>query len=296
MRSSLRMVLAAGIGIAAILAAGTALAQTIKVGSKNFTEQFVVAEMYAAALESAGFKVDRKINLGGTLIAHKALTTGEIDVYPEYTGTALNAVVKGQVKADPVAVYNEVKAFYEKEHQVTWLKPSGINNGYAMLVRPDTAAQHKLKTLSDAAKVGSSLVVGAGPEFADRPDGQPGLKKTYGLEFKEFKQFGTLVLRYDALANKQVDMINGFATDWQIAAKKFVALDDDKGLFPPYYLAPAIRMDTLAKNPKVGEILVAVGASLDNATMRELNRKVEVDKDEPRDVAKAHLKAKSLIK
>lgn len=278
------------------LATTAAPAQTVRVGSKNFTEQFVVAEMYAAALEGAGFKVERKINLGGTLIAHKALTSAEIDLYPEYTGTALGAVVKGQVKADPDAVFNEVKAFYEKEHQVTWLKPSGINNGYAMLVRPDTAAQYKLKTLSDAAKVGSSLVVGAGPEFADRPDGAPGLKKAYGLEFKEFKQFGTLVLRYDALSNRQVDMINGFATDWQIAANKFVALEDDKGLFPPYYLAPVVRMDALAKNPKIADLLVAVGATLDNATMRELNRKVEVDKDEPKDVAKAHLKAKGLLK
>lgn len=296
MKTSRRLTLNLVLLAALVMPGGMAAAQTIKVGSKNFTEQFVVGEMYAAALEGAGFKVDRKINLGGTLIAQKALTSGEIDVYPEYTGTALSAVVKGQVKSDPNVVFDEVKAFYEKEFQITWLKPSGINNGYAMLVRPDTAAQYKLKTLSDAAKVGSSLVVGAGPEFADRADGAPGLKKVYGLEFKEFKQFGTLVLRYDALSTKQVDMINGFATDWQIAANKFVALDDDKGLFPPYYLAPVFRMDTLAKNPKAGEVLVAVGATLDNATMRELNRQVEVDKEEPKDVAKAYLKSKGLLK
>jgi osmoprotectant transport system substrate-binding protein len=250
--------------------------------------------MYAAALEGAGFKVERKINLGGTLIAHKALTSNEVDLYPEYTGTALNAVLKAPVISDPEKVYQQVKAFYEKEYQVTWLKPSGINNGYAMLVRPDTASQHNLKTLSDLGKVAKQLKIGAGPEFADRKDGLPGLKEVYGIEFAEFKQFGALALRYDALSAKQVDVANGFATDWQISAGKFISLADDKGLFPPYYLAPAIRQAAL--NPKVEEAVNKVSALLDNATMQTLNAEVEVKKEEPKDVAKAFLKAKGVIK
>src|SRR5471032_3599348 len=132
-----------GAALAAILMLVTGLApasaQTIKVGSKNFTEQYILAEIYAAALENAGFKVERKINLGGTLIAHAAITSGEIDLYPEYTGTALISVVKTAISSDPQKVYDEVKGFYEKEFKITWLKPTGINNGYVLIVRPETA-------------------------------------------------------------------------------------------------------------------------------------------------------------
>lgn len=294
MKKAYSMAFALAAAVVVTAAGNSADAQTIRVGSKNFTEQFVLGEMYAAALEGAGFKVERKINLGGTLIAHKALTSNEVDIYPEYTGTALNAVLKAPVISDPEKVYQQVKAFYEKEYQVTWLKPSGINNGYAILVRPDTASQHSLKTLSDLGKVAKQLKIGAGPEFADRKDGLPGLKEVYGIEFAEFKQFGALALRYDALSAKQVDVANGFATDWQISAGKFVALSDDKGLFPPYYLAPAIRQAALT--PKVEETLNKVSALLDNATMQTLNAEVEVKKEEPKDVAKAFLKSKGVIK
>lgn len=276
--------------------ASPAVAQTVKVGSKNFTEQYVLAEIYAAALENAGLKVVRKINLGGTLIAHQALTTGEIDLYPEYTGTALISVVKGKVQSDPDAVYKEVKDFYESNFKVTWLKPDAINNGYALLVRPETAADHNLKTLSDLGKAAPTLVLGAGPEFSDRADGLPGLKATYGAVFKEFKQFAKLGLRYDALAAQQIDVANGFATDWQIADDKLVALEDDKHLFPPYYVAPVIRQDTLAANPKIAATLDALSPLLDNDTMRQLNARVEKDREEPKDVAMAFLKERGVIK
>lgn len=272
-------------------------AQTVKVGSKNFTEQFIIAEIYAAALENAGFKVERKINLGGTLIAQKAIEVGEIDLYPEYTGTALVAVLKAPVKSDPQEVFEQVKAYYEKNFGLTWLKPANINNGYAILVRPDTAAKYNLKTLGDlGAGPSKQLIMGAGPEFLDRQDGLPGLKTAYGIEFKEFKQFAKIGLRYDALSAKQIDVANGFATDWQIAEQKLTVLEDTKGLFPPYYLAPVIREQTLKANPRIADILEKVDAALDNATMRELNAKVERDKGEPKDVASAFLKSKGLIK
>jgi len=286
----------AGAVVLAGLASPALAQQPVKVGSKNFTEQYVLAEIYAAALENVGIKVVRKINLGGTLIAHQALTTGEIDLYPEYTGTALISVVKGKVQSDPDVVYKEVKDFYETNFKVTWLKPDAINNGYALLVRPETAAAHNLKTLSDLGKVASTLVLGAGPEFSERADGLPGLKATYGAVFKEFKQFAKLGLRYDALAAKQIEVANGFATDWQIADGKLVALDDDKQLFPPYYVAPVIRQDTLAANPKIAATLDALSPLLDNDTMRKLNARVEKDREEPKDVAKAFLKEKGVIK
>ncbi|GGF42511.1 glycine/betaine ABC transporter substrate-binding protein [Aliidongia dinghuensis] len=278
------------------LAAAPAEAQTVKVGSKNFTEQYVLAEIYAAALENDGVKVERKINLGGTLIAHQALVTGEIDLYPEYTGTALVAVLKGEVSSDPQKVYGQVKDFYEKQFKVTWLKPTAINNGYVLIVRQDTADKYKLKTMSDLGKVAGELTLGAGPEFADRKDGIPGLKAVYGVDFKEFKQFAKLGLRYDALAGKQIEVANGFATDWQIAQQKLVTLEDDKHLFPPYFVAPVIRQDVLAQNPKIADILNKASALLDNKTMQVLNAKVEQDHEEAADVAHDFLKEKGVIK
>ena len=285
----------AGLGLAA-LAQTSALAQTVKIGSKNFTEQYVLAEIYAAALENAGIKVERRINLGGTLIAQAALVAGEIDLYPEYTGTALIAVVKGKVQSDPQAVYDEVKGFYEKNFKLTWLKPDAVNNGYAILVRPDTAKIYGLKTLSDLGKSADKLVIGAGPEFQDRADGLPGLKGTYGASFKEFKQFAKLGLRYDALAGKQIDVANGFSTDWQIADEGLVVLEDDKHLFPPYFVAPVVREAALAANPKIAPTLDALTALLDNETMRRLNARVEKEREEPKTVARDFLKEKGVIK
>jgi osmoprotectant transport system substrate-binding protein len=272
-----------------------ALAQTIKVGSKNFTEQFIVAELYAASLEAAGFKVERKINLGATLIAHEAIKAGAIDVYPEYTGTGLVAVMKIEAspEKDPQKVYQRVKMFYETNFNLTWLTPSRVDNGNAIVVRPETASQYGLKTLSDLGRAAGKLTLGGGSEFFDRYDGVPGLKAVYGVQFADARQFAALRLRYEALANKQVDVTNGFATDWQIPTGKFVALEDDKRLFPPYFLAPVVRMD-IARNKEAVAALDRVSALLDNPTMQELNRQVEVDKKEPKRVAAEFLKARGV--
>ncbi|NTJ11112.1 ABC transporter [Rhizobium lusitanum] len=293
MRLSILSTIAAAVMVAS--AVRPAAAEPIKVGSKNFTEQYILAEMYAALLEKAGFQVERKINLGGTLIAHQALTTGQIDLYPEYTGTALSSVVKGTMSTDPDKVYNEVKDFYAKNYNLTWLKPTGINNGYVIVVRNETADANNLKSLSDLAKVANTLVFGGGAEFPDRADGLPGLKRVYNAEFKEFKQFAKLGLRYDALSQKDIDVANGAATDWQIGAQGLTALDDDKGLFPPYYVAPVVRQQVLDANPKLKDVLEPLGSHLDNATMRVLNAKVETDHEEPKDVAEAFLKEKGLL-
>src|SRR5436190_4533930 len=277
---------------ALLLAAAPALAQ-VKVGSKHFTEQFIVAELYAQALEAAGIKVERKINLGGTLIAHKALEEKQIDLDPEYTGTMLLAVLKAEPMTDRKAVYEKVKSEYAAKGFV--VLNEAMNNGYDMVVRPETAAQYKLETLSDLAKVSKELKLGAGPEFRDRKDGLPGLKATFGIEFKEDLQMA-IGLRYQALANKQIDVVNGYSTDGMISAMKLKRLKDDKGLWPPYYLTPVVRKEVLDANPKVAGVLNQVSGLLDEASMTEMNYKVDGEKEEPKDVARAFLKAKGIIR
>jgi len=275
-------------------ACGTAAAQTVRVGSKNFTEQFVLAELYAQALEAAGIKVERKINLGGTLIAHKALEEKEIDFYPEYTGTILLAVLKQETMTDRKAVYDKVKSEYAAKGLVV-LNETPFQNTYNMVVRPETAAQYKLETLTDLARVSKELKLGAGPEFRDRKDGIPGLKAKYGMGFKEDLQLA-IGLRYQALKGDQVQIVNGYSTDGMISALKLKRLKDDKGLWPPYYLVPVVRKEVLDANPKVADVLNRVSALLDEASMAEMNYKVDGEKMEPKDVARDFLKAKGVVK
>ena len=295
MTTWLRTWLALAIAAIAALAVLPAQAQqALRVGSKNFTEQFVLGELYAQALEAAGIKVEKKLNLGGTLIAHKALEEGQIDFYPEYTGTMLLAVLKAEPMTDARAVYDMVKADYAKRGLVL-LNQANVNNAYVMVVRQDTAAKYKLETLSDLAREAKSLTLGAGPEFRDRKDGLPGLKGKYGIEFKEDLQMA-IGLRYNALKGDQVQVVNGYATDGMIAALKLKRLKDDKSLWPPYFVVPVVRKAALDANPKVGEVLNRVSALLDEASMAALNFEVDGDKQEPRDVAHNFLKAKGLLK
>ncbi|MET0345601.1 MAG: glycine betaine ABC transporter substrate-binding protein [Casimicrobiaceae bacterium] len=280
--------------VALTFAAPASAQQPFRVGSKNFTEQFVLAELYAQALEANGIKVERKLNLGGTLIAHKALEEKQIDFYPEYTGTILLAVMKQEPMTDQKAVYDKVKADYAARGLVV-LNEAPVNNTYNMVVRPETAAQYKLETLTDLATVAKQLKLGAGPEFRDRKDGLPGLKAKYGMEFKEDLQMA-IGLRYQALANKQIDVVNGYATDGMISALKLKRLKDDKNLWPPYYVVPVVRKDALDANPKIADVLNRVSAMLSEATMAELNYKVDGDKMEPRDVAQDFLKSKGVVK
>lgn len=292
----LRKVLAVVAGVAISAFAGTAsfADDVVKIGSKNFTEQFIVAEVYAQALEKAGIKVERHLNLGATLVAHAALTHGDIDLYPEYTGTALAAVVKGDLSGSADKIYGDVKSYYEKNLQLTLLEPTKINNGYAIITLPETADKYHLKTLSDLGPASKDLTFGAEGGFGDRKDGLPGMKATYGIQFKEFKIFAKLGIRYSALTSKDLDVSYGFSTDWQIADNKLVVLQDDKHLFPPYYLVPVVRQDALAKNPKIADVLNKVSPLLNNDNMRELNAKVDRDKEEPADVAAEFLKAQGI--
>jgi osmoprotectant transport system substrate-binding protein len=284
----------AGAVAAAAMAFGAQAIGQVRVASKNFTEQFVLAEIYAQAFEAAGLKVERKINLGGTLIVHKALEEKQVDFYPEYTGTMLTAVLKMDAMTDRAAVYNKVKEEYAKKGLVL-LNEAPVNNTYNMVVRPDTADKYKLETLSDLAKISKELKLGAGPEFRDRKDGLPGLKAVYGMEWKEDLQMA-IGLRYQALSGKNIDVVNGYATDGMISALKLKRLKDDKNLWPPYYVAPVVRKEVLDANPKIAEVANKVSGMLDEATISALNYKVDGDKMEPRDVAADFLKSKGVLK
>jgi osmoprotectant transport system substrate-binding protein len=265
-------------------------ADRFRVGSKNFTEQLVLGELFADALEGAGIKVERKLNLGGSLVAHQALLSDEIDMYPEYTGTALINVLKAAPMTDPRAVYDKVKAYYAAELGLTWLAPAPMNNSYVVVIRPDTATEFKLATLSDLAKVAGQLKLGAGPEFRDRADGLPGLTARYGIRFADDRQF-PLGIRYNALVAHRVDAVDGNATDGQIAANHLVRLVDDKHLWPPYNMAPVVRNAALVAFPAAAGVLDKVSALIDDAAMSDMNGQVDGGKAEPRAVARAFLRA-----
>ncbi|MFC4766263.1 glycine betaine ABC transporter substrate-binding protein [Effusibacillus consociatus] len=269
---------------------------TIKVGSKNFTEQYILGELYSQALEAAGYPVERKLNLGGTLVAFEALKGGQIDLYPEYTGTALMDILKDQPKSDGDAVYEAVKKGYKEKWDIEVLNKTQFNNTYVLVTTKKAAEKYNLKKLSDLATKASELNFALIPEFAERADGLPGLQKTYGgFQFKSAKLFD-IGLKYKALTSGQVDVTIGFGTDGQIAGYNLVALEDDKKFWPPYHVAPQVRGDVLKNNPEVGEIINKVNALLTDQVMASLNWKVDGDKEEPAAVAKQFLKQNGIIK
>ena len=207
-------------------------------------------------LEHAGFKVERKINLGGTPIAQAALVNGDIDLYPEYTSTGLLTVLKKDPIKDPKEILSTVKKEYETQFKLTWLDASPFNDTNGLAVTQATADKYGLKTYSDLAAKASELVFGGPAEFAEREDGIKGLATAYGgFVPKELKQLGTGPLRYDALKNGDIDVVVVFTTDARIAADKLVVLEDDKTFYPIYNIAPVVRQDTLAANPQVADAL-----------------------------------------
>lgn len=268
---------------------------TVTVGSKNFTEQLIVGEMAAALLEDAGYKVERKMNLGGTVVAHQALVNGDIDTYVEYTGTGLTAILKSPPQTDPQKVYDLVKADYASKFKLTWLKPWGFNDTYALVMTKAKADQLGITSYSDLKAKADQLTLGATQEFLARPDGLPGVEKAYGLKFKATKGLDAGLL-YQAVASDQVDVISGFSTDGRIPALKLTVLKDDKQFFPPYFAAPVVRDDTLKKDPKIADVLNKLAGKIDDKTMAQLNLDVDQNKKSAADVAKAYLKQQGLIK
>jgi glycine betaine/choline ABC-type transport system substrate-binding protein len=270
--------------------------QTVTVGSKAFAEQLLVGNMVALLLEDAGFKANRKIGLGGTALVHQALVSGDVDVYVEYTGTALVAILKEPVHTDPQTVYDTVQRLYKERFKATWLKPWGFNNTYVLAVRREDADRLRLSRISDLGAVSANMSIGATQEFAVRPDGLPGLMKHYaGVSFKDSKPMAPDLV-YDALRNKQVDIISATSTEGRVAANNFVILQDDKRYFPPYFAAPVVRGDLLAKAPELADVLNRPAGKLDDGTMAKLNFEVAGKKRSPEEVAREFLKSQGWIK
>ena len=275
----------------------TGSAGTVTIGSKDFTEEFIVAEMYAQMLENAGFTVTRKLNLGGTPIAQAAIIKGDIDLYPEYTSTGLMTVLKQPAMQDPMQIFSTVKAGYEQQFKLTWLTPSPFNDTQALAMTQATADKFGIKTYSDLASKAPQLVLGGPAEFLSREDGLPGLQKAYGgFVFKDTKQLGTGSLRYQALLGGQIDVVVAFGTDGQINGDKLALLKDDKSFYPIYNVAPVVRQDTLAKYPQIATVLNKPAPYLTDAVMSGLNWQVDGPaKMEPAAVAKAFLQQSGLL-
>jgi len=260
----------------------------VVVGSKNFTEQLVLGELVAQAIEHEGIPVDRRLNLGGTLICDRALLTGDIDVYIEYTGTALTAVFHQPIAADASSVFASVRDLYARTGR-TLLPPLGFNNTFAILVRGRDARALGLKTIDDAARQAPRWRAGFGYEFVERPDGFAGLAKTYGLRFPGPPLVMDLTLSYRALASGRVDVIAGDATAGLIAGLDLVQLEDNRRYFPPYDAAPVARAETLLRYPRVRAALERLSGRITADDMRAMNYAADVEHRDISRIAAAFL-------
>jgi osmoprotectant transport system substrate-binding protein len=269
--------------------------ETIVVGSKNFTEQIVLAELFAQQIEAhSTLHVDRRVNLGGTLLCHQALLAGKIDLYPEYTGTALTAVLNEAPESDPSAVFHRVQDEYRTRFGVEVMQPLGFNNTFAMVVRGDDAGKLRLRNISDIGTVASKWRAGFGYEFMERPDGYRGWASAYGLHFSGEPRILDLGLLYRALADRQVDIVAGNSTDGVIAALNMVVLLDDRHYFPPYEAVPLVRRATLDKHPEVGAALGQLAGKISEDEMRRMNYAVDGEHRDPAEVVRAFRNTKRL--
>jgi glycine betaine/choline ABC-type transport system substrate-binding protein len=273
-----------------LLAAFTACArkQTVVVGSKNFTESVLLGEMIAQRLESAGCTVDRKLDLGGTLVCDKAMLAGDLDVYPEYSGTALTAILHRPISSDKAAVMRDVQADYARRG-LQWGPPLGFENTFAIIVRRADADRNGLQRISDLGKVAATFRPGFGYEFVERPDGWSGLQKHYGLHFATPAKTMDLGLTYRALATSSIDIIAGNSTDGLIDALGLQVLDDDRHFFPPYDTVIVSRQDLARKCAAAPAALRTLANAFDAPAMRRLNYAVDALKRAPADVAREAL-------
>ena len=269
---------------------------SIRIGSKNFTEQILLGEMVAHIIENhIDVPVKKKFNLGGTFVCFNALKSNELDIYVEYTGTGLTAILKEEAKSDPDSVYAIVKEKFKNKWKLIWLKPLGFNNTYTLTMRTEQADNLGITKISDLNNYTQALIPGFNHEFLERPDGYQGLIKHYGFEFsKKLKEMDT-GLMYKAIAGKKVDVICGFATDGRIAAFNLVKLEDDKHFFPPYYAAPLVRADILIKYPQISYFLNQLNNQISNEEMAEMNFRVDEKGEKPKNVAVEFLKERDLL-
>mgnify|MGYP000982980022 FL=1 len=265
----------------------------ITVGSKNFTENIILAHMMAELIEAkTGLRVDRKVNLGGSNVAWKALLNNDIQLYPDYTGTIVANYYQEETGTSRETL-DKTRQLLAQDN-LAFLDPYGFNNTYTLAVTQDTASRYGLKTFSDLAEVAGELVLGCEFEFLDRPDGYPGLKETYGMNFKDAVGMDHGIM-YRSLAEGKVDVIDAFSTDGQIVVYNLVILEDDKEFFPPYDAGPLIRQDVLDKYPELESVLNALGGAITEAEMQALNAKVDEEGLKAEDVARDFLVEKGLI-
>lgn len=267
---------------------------TIVIGGKNFTEQDIMADMMSLLIQhDTKLKVKMKTWLDSNVVWN-AEKSGNIDIYVEYTGTGLVNILKDPVQTDPQKVYDTVKKQFEQKYNITWLKPIGFNNTYAMAMTQSEAQKLGITTISQMAKQSGNLVLGTEQDFITRSDALPAMKKLYGTHFKSVKSM-EIGLKYQALVNKKVDVIDAFSTDGNIPANNLVLLKDDKQLFPPYYAAPIIRDSVLKAHPELKTVLNKLAGKITDSEMQVLNEQVDLKHKKAMDVAKAWLQKNNLI-
>jgi osmoprotectant transport system substrate-binding protein len=267
----------------------------IVVGSKNFSEQALLGEIVAQQLEARTHReVTRRFYLAGSYICQQALLAGRMDLYVEYTGTALTAILHDPLQADPAAVYERVRSEYQRRFGLDVLPSLGFNNTFAIVVRGEDARRLHLKTISDAAPFAHDWRAGFGYEFMERPDGFKGLAQTYRLSFAETPRILDLGLLYRALLEKQVDIVAGNSTDGLLAARDLTMLADDRHYFPPYEAVPVVRPDAWARFPEMRAALLELAGKINDEEMRRMNYEVDGEHRDIADVAREFLRAKGL--
>ena len=268
----------------------------IVIGSKNFTESLILGELLAQQIEAhTHLKVERRFYLAGTYICQQAILAGRIDMYPEYTGTALTAILKQQVGGDKAEVYQRVKSEYEARLGLTLAPPFGFNDTFAMEIRGEDARRLNLKTLSQVAAFSPQWRAGFGYEFMERPDGYAGLAATYGLHFAAPPRVMDLGLLAPALKDRQIDIAAGNATDGLIPALDLFVLEDDRHYFPPYEAVAVIRKETLQQHPDVAQAIAVLGGEISDQEMQQLNYALDGQHRDVKDVAHDFLRRKGLV-
>ncbi|MGJ9385470.1 glycine betaine ABC transporter substrate-binding protein [Salipaludibacillus sp. CF4.18] len=265
--------------------------KSIRVGSKDFTENLIVAELYSLALADAGYDVERVFNIAGSVI-HTSVINDKIDLYPEYTGTGLLSVLKMDLNSDPDEVYQTVKKEYDEQFDVTWLDYSEANDGAGLVIWKKVAVELGITTISDLQKHANELRFASQGEADYREDGIPLLEKVYGEFNWESSKVYDNGIKYEVLRNNEADVTPAYTTEGQLVnTDEFLLLDDDKQVCPPYNLAPIVRNNILEANPDIAEVINKVSDTLDTKTVTELNAKVDIDKEEYEEVAKEYYKS-----
>lgn len=295
--TAFRLVACAAFSALTLAACSSKKEDTIRIATKPMAEQFILAEMLGLLIEqhAGGLKVDIKKGIGGgTANIHPALVKGEFDLYPEYTGTAWLYVLKKEPMSDAAALWTQLGAAYQQEFQLEWVGRYGFNNTYGLAVRNEVAEQHALKTYSDLAPHSGELRFGAEYDFYERDDGYDALAKAYGFAFKE-KRDMDIGLKYNAINTGQIDVMNIFTTDGQLAASPLTVLQDDKHFYPNYHAATVVRQATLQKHPQLRAALLKMEGLISNEDMAAMNHAVESDKRNEREVAAEFLRRKGLL-